>query len=227
MRRAVRPIVIVAVIAALVLVDRRFDVFGHMTVDGMRALVDAHAPYGPLVFIGVCVFGIFLHMPEIVLIAIGGVVFGGVRAFVYGWIGALVGTTATFVLVRYVAHDTFQRSLAGRFARLRALEERLARRGFATVLALRLVLFLAPPVNWTLGATRVRLQHYVAGTALGVIPGIATTVFFADSIANRPSGTSVVSPKIAIAALLVAVLLAAATVASRRFFRPSGTAPPG
>ena len=216
MHRFVRPAVLLVVIAAMVWGYHALDLPHRMTVAGMRALVDSHAPYGPLVFMTVCVAGIFLHVPEIVLIAIGGVLFGSVHAFAYGWVASLIGATSTFLLVRYVARDYFQRALRGPLVRLRALDERLERNGFWTVLVLRLVLFLAPPLNWALGATRVRVPHYVAGTALGVVPGIATTVFFADSIANRPPGSDVLSPGVLLGAVLVIALVATATFAARR-----------
>jgi uncharacterized membrane protein YdjX (TVP38/TMEM64 family) len=216
MRRFLRPIVLLLVVAGMVWAYGGLGFSRHMTIEGMRALVDAHAPYGPLVFMGVCVAGIFLSVPEIVPIAIGGVLFGSVRAFAYGWVASLVGATGTFLLVRYVARDYFQAALRGPLARLRALDDRLERNGFRTVLVLRLVLFLAPPLNWALGATRVRAPHYIAGTALGVVPGIATTVFFADSIANRPPGSTILSPGVVAGAVLVIALLATATFASRR-----------
>jgi uncharacterized membrane protein YdjX (TVP38/TMEM64 family) len=144
------------------------------------------------------------------------VLFGGPLAVVYGWIGAVVGTTVTFLLVRYVAGDAFQRTLARRFGRLQALDERLARNGFATVLVLRLLLCLAPPLNWTLGATRVGVQQYVAGTALGVVPGIAIAVYLAESIASREPGAPLLTPGTVAAALLIVGLLVTAAIAGRR-----------
>jgi uncharacterized membrane protein YdjX (TVP38/TMEM64 family) len=225
MRRFLRPVLLVLFIAGVVWAYGGLDLGRYMTREGMQALVDSAGPYGPLVFMAVCIAGIFMHLPEIVLIAIGGMVFGGLEAFAYGWVACLIGTTCTFFIVRYFARDHFQRALAGRFARLRALDERLARNGFWTVLGLRLVLFLAPPLNWVLGATRVRPQHYVAGTALGIIPGMATTVFFADSIANRPPGSAVLSPRVALGALLVMAVVATASVASRRLLGREQAAP--
>src|SRR5689334_17508192 len=213
---ALRSVALVAAVFAVTIVLHRVGVARHMTPDGMHALVEAWGPYGPLAFMAVCVAGIFLHVPEIVLVAIGGVVFGTVRGFAYGWIASLVGTTSTFLVVRYAARDHFQRVLDRRFARLRALDQRLERNGFWTVLALRLVLFLAPPLNWALGATRVRLPHYVAGTALGVIPGMAATVFFADTLAHRPPGAPLLSPRVVLAAVAVMLALAGVAVASRR-----------
>jgi uncharacterized membrane protein YdjX (TVP38/TMEM64 family) len=222
-----RLLLLVAAIAALAWAYRALDLAQHASVQGLRALVEAHAPYGPLVFIGVCILGVFLHMPEIVLVAAGGILFEASRAFAYAWIATVVGATATFLLVRYVARDSFQRVLVGRFARLRTLDDRLATHGFVTVLALRLVLFMAPPLNWALGATRVRLGHYVAGTALGVVPGIATAVFFAESIASRGPEEELVGGGTLLAGLLIVGFLATAAIVSRRLLGRAPGAPPG
>jgi uncharacterized membrane protein YdjX (TVP38/TMEM64 family) len=208
----------VLLVTAALWANQRFDLASHLTVGGMRALIDASGSYGPLVFVGVCVAGILLHLPAALFIALGGLLFESTRAVAYGWIGSLLGTTGTFLLVRYLARDAFQRALIGRFAGLRALDERLERHGFVTVLILRLVLFLAPPINWAIGATRVRFHHYVGGTALGIVPGIAVTVFFADSIANRRPGDPLLSGKVLIGALLFAGFLVVSALAGRRLF---------
>jgi uncharacterized membrane protein YdjX (TVP38/TMEM64 family) len=190
------------------------DLTRHASLEGMRALIEAYHPYGPLTFMAVCVAGMQVYVPPIVLIAVGGMLFQGVHAFAYAWLGMLLGATATFVLVRYFARDHFQRMLARRFARLRTIDERLERNGFSTVLGLRLVLFLAPPLNWALAATRVRACHYVGATALGIVPGVAATVFFADTL-TRGDG-NVFSPRVLAAVGLLVALVAAAAVAGRR-----------
>jgi len=211
MQRA-RPVVLVVLIAVLVWAYASVDVGRHMSREGMQALLASAGPYGPILFMAVCVAGIFLHFPEVVLVALGGIALGAPKAFVYGWIACLIGATATFLVVRYVGRDWVQRGLATRFPRLRALDDRLEQHGFRTVLVLRLLLFMAPPLNWVLGATRVRLPQYVAGTALGTLPGMATTVYFADAIANRPHGA--LGP--ALVALLAIALVATARVLRRR-----------
>src|SRR6516164_11553105 len=52
------------------------------------------------------------------------------------------------------------RMLDARPGRLRALDERITRNGFGTVLVLRLVFGMAPMLNWGLGLTGVRLLHF-------------------------------------------------------------------
>ena len=228
-RLFLRSLLLGVVFAGVVWASWRLVAPGHMSIEGMQALVDTHAPYGPLVFMALVVAGICTRVPMMgtVLIATGAVLFGRLPAFAYGWVASLVGTTSTFLLVRYVARDYLQRVLYGSSTRLRALDDRLTRNGFWTVFALRLVLGLAPLLNWGLGLTGVRVRHYVAGTALGVVPNIAVAVFFADSIANRPPGSGVLSLKVALGAVLVIAVAATVNVARRRLSGRHAAPPAG
>lgn len=55
---------------------------------------------------------------------------------------------------------------------LRQYEERLERRALLTVIILRLLFFLFPPVTWLLGLSHITLGTFVLGTALGALPGM-------------------------------------------------------
>jgi len=224
MRRLVRPLVALLAIAAVIYAARVLEVERHASVEGLRTLVDAHAPYGPLLFVGLCIATIFLHLPEIVVIAIGGIVFGAVPAFFYGWIGCVLGASGTFLLVRYGAGDAIRGAGATRFPRLRTLDERLARNGFMTVLALRIFLFAAPPLNWGLGATSVRFPHYLAGTALGVVPAIVAAVLFGDALlGGETEGERALSPGLVAGGVLLLAVLAGAAFGRRLLARGGAT----
>jgi uncharacterized membrane protein YdjX (TVP38/TMEM64 family) len=211
MQRLLRPVVLFIVIALAVWTSWRL-LPDRMSIQGMRALMNSHAPYGPLIFMALIVAGIFSRVPMIVtlLIAMGAVLLGGLRAFAYGWVAVLVGATGTFLVVRYVARDYLQSVLRGFSPRLRQLDDRVSRNGFWTVFTLRLILGLAPLLNWGLGLTGVRVWHYVAGTAFGVIPNIAVAVFFANTIANGQPSSRVLSLSLAIGAVVVIALAAVA-----------------
>jgi phospholipase D1/2 len=131
-------------------------------------------------------------------------------------VASVVGTAATFLLVRYTAQAWAQRALRERFPRLRALDDRLERHGVATVVLLRLVLFLAPPLNWALGASRVRVRDYVVGTAIGVLPGIGLTVFLADRITAAGSTSELLDWDVLGPAVILALLIAIGVRVGRR-----------
>ena len=214
--RLLRPLVVGIILTVLVWSSWRLAP-EKLTLDTMRSLVNAHAPYGSLVFMVMVVIGIFSRVPMAgtLLIAAGSVLLGGFEAFAYGWAAALVGTTGTFLVVRYVVRDYLQQAVYGFSIRLRRLDERLIRNGFRVVFALRLVLGLAPVLNWGLGVTSVQTRHYVAGTALGILPNIAVAVLFADAIANRRSGGAALWSRLAIGATLLMAFAAIVTVIRR------------
>ena len=217
--KILKPLIGSSIVCVLVWAGKHFDLAGFFDVEKISALVATLGIFGPLAFIGLCIAGVFLHLPEFVLIAIGGVLFGGVKGFFYGWAGALAGSTATFLCVRYFMQEAVQSSCAGKFKRLDALDSRLAVHGFQTVLLLRLVLFMAPPLNWLIALTRVKFSHYCAASALGIIPGVAVTCYCAGTIAKARSFSDALTLEfIAPFALLASLILASAFVA-RRFLR--------
>ena len=217
-RKYIKICIGLSLTGALVWIYISYDFSRYLNINEMRDILDSFGPYGPLFFIGLCIAGIFLHLPEIMLIALGGLLFGGVKGFIYGWIGVIAGSTGTFLCVRYILRDVFQKSLESRLHHLRAFDERLAENGFLTVLLLRLVLFVAPPLNWAIGLTKVRLCQYIAGSALGVIPGIAITCYFADSIAGLQTTETLFTLKMVLPAGLIATLLIVSGISAWRLF---------
>jgi uncharacterized membrane protein YdjX (TVP38/TMEM64 family) len=182
-------------------------------------MVQSLGAYGAVAFVGLCVGAVLLHMPEIVLIAIGGVLFGSVNGFLLGWIGSVAGSTCSFLIARYFMQDAVQRALLSRFERIQAIDERLARRGFRTILLLRFVLFMAPPLNWAIGGTRVRLRDYLLGSVLGVVPCIAITSYAADTVAQAGSLSALLKPDTLLPASLAFVVVAVGALVAWKFFR--------
>jgi uncharacterized membrane protein YdjX (TVP38/TMEM64 family) len=221
MPRLLRGVLLVLGVAAAVAVMRWLDPWEHVTLDAIRGLVDAWGPLGPLVFIAIFIAGFFIPGPEIVLVAVGGVLFGPVRGFLYAWVAAVVGTAVTFLLVRYIAQAWAQRAIRQRFPRLRALDDRLEEHGVAAVVLLRLLLFLAPPLNWALGTTRVGVRDYVLGTAIGILPGTGLTVFLADRITSASSADELLAWEIVLPGTVLIVLLAAGLTVGRRLIGSS------
>jgi uncharacterized membrane protein YdjX (TVP38/TMEM64 family) len=220
--RCARAVLAVLAVVAIVGLVVWSGVFDDVSVGGLRALIESYGTLAPLVFMALVVAGLFLPGPELILVGLGGAMFGWVHGFLYGWIAAVVGTAVPFLLVRQALGTYVQRPDGLRFERLRAVDERLAERGFATVLVLRLVLCMAPPLNWALGATRVRWRDYVLGTAIGVTPGIGLGSYLGDAVTAAGSWTALLTPAVLVPAALAVLGLVAGAIVARRVFGGAG-----
>jgi len=216
MNTIIKPLIGILFIGIAAWVSTAFDLIGLFSLDRMTGFVNSLGAFGPVAFICLCIAGVFLHVPEFLVIALGGVIFGGVKGFFYGWIGALTGSAATFLCMRYFMRDTVQASLNGKFKRLDALDARFAEQGFQTVLMLRLILFMAPPMNWLIALTRVQFLQYITASALGLIPGVAVICYCASTIVKARSFSDVLTPDFLLPFALLGALVLASTLAARR-----------
>ena len=116
------------------------------------------------------------------MVATGGILFGPFWGFVYAWIGRHGGDDRG--LPPRAPHRTGVGAACAASpvpAPARARPP-AAPHGFALVAVLRVILFLAPPLSWALGASRVRLVDHVLGTAVGILPMIVLAVVFAHRL---------------------------------------------
>lgn len=201
--RYLRPIAALLVLVGLVLLLERLEITQYMGITEMKSLMESVSPYEPLVFIGLCIAAIFLHLPVIFVIALGGALFGVTRGFFYGWVGSVLGASGTFLLVRYAAREAFQKKVSVRFPWLRNIDERLGQHGLQTILFLRFFLFMAPPLNWIIGVSQLQFRHYLIGTLLAPIPLMILTNYFGSKIAEAQSLWVLTEPEIFVPGVLV------------------------
>jgi uncharacterized membrane protein YdjX (TVP38/TMEM64 family) len=141
------------------------------SASGPWALPVAVAAFALLAFVGV---------PQFMLIAAAVVAFGAWTGLAYSWIGTMVSSLVGFYLGRVAGARTLK-TFSGEG--LRQFMELVGRNGFLASLVVRLVPS-APfiVVNMAAGVTPMRVRHFAAGTALGIIPKIAVTAFAGNSI---------------------------------------------
>jgi uncharacterized membrane protein YdjX (TVP38/TMEM64 family) len=175
------------VVAATVLLARAVDVRTWLTAEGLRAAVGADQWYGPLGYVAALVGGMFLPVPKAVLLALGGVLFGPWRGFLYAWTGQVLGMTVLFVVARTGLRRLARRLVHEHSGVVRRLELRLEHQGIQVVAALRLFYFMGTPISIMLSTTRLRLRDFSAGTAIGVVPAVALAVLSADAVASGAS----------------------------------------
>ena len=219
---ALRSLAALVVIVAVVALVIHSGVFDDVSVQALRARIESYGALAPLVFMALLVAGLFVPGPELLIVGIGGAIFGALEAFVYGWIAALIGTTLTFFLVRQTVGGYVHRSPGVRFRRLRAIDERVVRRGFVTVFVLRAIFGMAPPVTWALGATRVRWRDYLGGTALGITPGIGLGAYLGDAVIDATSWRALLAPHVVLPTLVAVAFAVTGAVVGRRVFGGDG-----
>src|SRR5262249_49126259 len=119
-----------------------------------------------------------------------GPVFVGVAVLAYGRaigtlaavLGALVSVTVSFIVVRTIAGQPLacvQRPI------VRRLLSQIDKRPVAVGAILRVMLQTAPPLNYALAMTQVRLRDHLIGSALGLPLPITAMALIFDWLAHR------------------------------------------
>lgn len=133
------------------------------------------------VFIGAEVVASLVGFPILLMILVGGILFGAAWGTLINLVGAALGATAGYVIGRRLGQDLaeryFGRTVRNAFAQL-------AHKGLLAVMFVRVVGVLPfTLVNIAAGAMVIPYRHYILGTVLGMLPGSALLSYFADAIA--------------------------------------------
>jgi phosphatidylserine/phosphatidylglycerophosphate/cardiolipin synthase-like enzyme/uncharacterized membrane protein YdjX (TVP38/TMEM64 family) len=164
----------------------------------------AESSWAPLAVLAIFVGGGLVAFPVTIMIAATAASFGPWLGFVYALIGALASAILTYAIGGRIGRDAL-RSILG--DRLNTIRNRIARQGIVAVVAIRLVP-VAPftLVNLVAGASGIRMWHYVVGTVLGLLPGLAVMSLLGSRIVRliaSPSFNEIVT-----VAVLVAIWMA-------------------
>lgn len=189
--RWVRTVLLVGVaLAGLLLLGR---LAGTYVADFIR-WVDGLGALAPVIFMVGYAAATVAFVPGSVLTLAAGAVFGIVEGVLYVFLGALSGSTAAFLVGRYLARDRVEARIRGD-ARFEALDRSVGEQGLKLVFLLRLTPVMPYNLlNYALGLTRVRLVHYVLA-GFGMLPGTLLYVYsgrVAGDIATAVGGDPVV-----------------------------------
>jgi uncharacterized membrane protein YdjX (TVP38/TMEM64 family) len=130
----------------------------------------AQNPWAPVVAVATFVAAGLLAFPVTVLIAATAAAFGPLPGFLYATTGVIASAAITYGAGARLGKEALRSVLGPRLNRIR---RRIANRGILAVATIRLVP-LAPftVVNLVAGASAIRPLDYLAGTLLGMLPGL-------------------------------------------------------
>jgi uncharacterized membrane protein YdjX (TVP38/TMEM64 family) len=175
-RVAAAVLVLLAVVAAGVWLPH--------SPSGLSDLVRAAGVAAPAAALAAWVVLTPALFPGPVLAAAGGLAFGAVGGAALAWVGAVLGGLAAFWLARTAARGAVTR-LARRSPQLERAEGLLEQRGFATVLAARIMPGVpATALYYAAGASPVRTRSFAAAIAIGALLRITPYALLGQGLAS-------------------------------------------
>jgi uncharacterized membrane protein YdjX (TVP38/TMEM64 family) len=162
----------------------------------LRTLADE--PWAPLLVTGVYVVGGLVAFPVLILIGATAAAFGPVVGLAYAAVGSLSSAVVTYAVGLMLGRETLRKVMG---PRARRLQQRIVKGGVLAVAAIRLVP-IAPfsIVNLVAGASEIKLGAFMAGTILGMAPGLLLM-----SALGHQIGRIISDPKPTDIAILLAV----------------------
>lgn len=162
-----------AVLAAVLWLGRQ----GGAYVPAFREWVEGLGFWGPLVFVLGYALATVAFLPGSLLTLAAGAVFGIGMGTLWATCGALLGSSASFLIARYAARGWVEKKIEGR-PRFQAVDRAVGREGIKVVALLRLSpVFPYNLLNYALGLTRVKFRHYLVAS-LAMIPGTLLYVYY-------------------------------------------------
>jgi uncharacterized membrane protein YdjX (TVP38/TMEM64 family) len=196
---ALAPVVVAAVCAAVVL--------PHSPADLRDLLLGAGAAAPIVVAVAWLVLTPALF-PGPVLAAAGGLAFGAAGGAALAWGGAVLGGLAAFALSRTAARGAVEARVR-RSPRLAQAHAVLERRGFAALLAARLMPGVpASGLHYAAGVSPVRPTAFTAAIAIGALLRTTPYALLGHGLAaGSPLTIAVAGTSIAVGGLVAAVLV--------------------
>lgn len=175
--RAIRLALLFGVLVALFAVGKYTGIAENVNAESIRELVHSAGVWGWALYVAVFAAGEFVHIPGMVFVVAGILVYGKVVGFGLAWLASIVSVGFSFVVVRRLGGTPL-----GQVEKpwLKRILSRLDAHPIRTVLVLRLILWLAPALNYALALTNVRFRDYLIGSALGLIAPVAGVAILFD-----------------------------------------------
>ncbi len=199
----------------------------HLTVAAAREFVSSTrgqvqtlwwAPPALIAAYGVgCIFAI----PATIFIVFAGAVWGWKLGVVYAMCGAMLGSTASYFVGRFVGEGMLQRfGKAGA-----AVSKQVQHAGFTSMLIVRLI--PGPPFavwNYAAGVAGVAIGDYVFATLLGTFPAHLVFAYSADALFNGTMTEADALKRLAIVGALLIGMVVMTSLLKRRFGQKPATA---
>jgi len=156
-----------------------------MTIEGTVELIRSWGGWGVAVSIALMVLHSFVLFPAEILACANGMIYGPFWGTIITWVGAMLGASVAFGLVRVLGRPFVHRMLND------AQRERLALwshdRGGMALLTARLIPVIAfNLINYAAALTEISWWTFLWATAIGILPLTALSAILGDRMLSMP-----------------------------------------
>ena len=195
---SVRALVFAAFIAAGIYLYHYTDYARYVTkdtvsgtIDSIRLFVSDLGLLGSTVFAIAGCLAITINIPSFFVIVFAVIIFGGLAGAVVSAISIYMATTLIYFAAQLLGKEFVHWAFG---ARLRKIEDHLNEKGLMTVVYVRLLFFMLPPVNWLLSLTNIRYRDLLLGTLLGTAHMIILSAWVSDMVIDLTKAGQSLNP---------------------------------
>jgi uncharacterized membrane protein YdjX (TVP38/TMEM64 family) len=152
------------------------------TIDSLRRFAGDYGLVGTGVFAVMGCLAITINIPTVLIICFAVIIFGGVTGTLVSAVSIYLATTLIYFIAQLLGREFVEWAFGDRLSRV---EAHLQSEGLMTVVYVRLISFMLPPVNWLLSLTNVGYRDLFLGTILGTAHMIILFAWLSDMIVDR------------------------------------------
>jgi uncharacterized membrane protein YdjX (TVP38/TMEM64 family) len=147
-----------------------------MTIENLQLLFEPMGNWGIALFVAIFIVGIVLQLPGFIFIGASVVIFGSLLGTIVAYSSSVLAVIVSFYFARMIGGNALAQIKSHRVQNiLNKLEENPVK----TIIILRSVMWIAPPLNYALAFSKVSTRKYIIGSAIGlVLPITGMCIFF-------------------------------------------------
>jgi len=173
--------------------------------DYLQQVVSEHYLLSVICYISLYITAVAFSIPVGVLLTLaGGFLFGVIAGLFYANIGATLGATISFLLVRYLIGKTIQQKYAAQLAKFNKVMKLYGKNYLLVIRFIAVIPFFL--VNILVGLTNLSLWTFIWTTAIGILPGSLVYTFAGQQLNEIESLRDIFSFNILLAFFFLALL---------------------
>lgn len=170
-----RIIAVVLIFVGLLIAFKMTGLSGKIDTQTVRAAVEKAGVGGFALYVAAFTGGEFIHIPGMIFVAAGILVYGRLPGFFASFTASMVSISFCFLAVRLIGGRSLKKI---EWPVVQKLLAGLNAHPIRTVALLRIFLWLAPPLNYTLALTDISFRDYAIGSFIGLLPVLGGAALF-------------------------------------------------